>query len=203
MYNFPLLEAGEYYHIYNRGIGKQTIFRSSNNYQYFIEKALKYLHPILEIISYCLLKNHFHFFVKIKTIEEQLQFHKINNPNDDFKELIAGKQFSKLFNSYAQAFNKSYNRSGSLFEKPFKRIPVSEDDYITLLIFYIHSNPVKHGIISNFYDYPYSSYTDIIKNDMRIVNSDFALKWFGELEDFISFHKEMHDLRKIDNYLLE
>ncbi|MFC2114573.1 hypothetical protein ACFLRI_04420 [Bacteroidota bacterium] len=90
-----------------------------------------------------------------------------------------------------------------MFERPFKRIQVENDDYFTLLIFYIHSNPVKHNITSEFFEYPYSSYTEIVTRDYTIVNTDFAEEWFGGIDEFASFHQEMHDLRKIENYLLE
>jgi len=197
------LEIGNYYHIYNRGVGKQLIFRNSENYQYFLQKAKKYLHPIAEIFTYCLIPNHFHFFIKIKTIEEQNQHHFRNNLKGDFRELDASKQFSHFFNAYAQAFNKSFERKGSLFERPFKRIKVENDEYITRLIYYIHSNPIKHRITNNFYNYSYSSYSQIIEGMNDIVNSDFVIDWFSGEKEFELFHKEIHNLRIIEKYYLE
>jgi len=49
--------------------------------------------------------------------------------------------FSNLFNAYTKAINKTYERTGSLFEKPVHRKLVTTDAYFTALIAYIHRNP--------------------------------------------------------------
>lgn len=54
--------------------------------------------------------------------------------------------------------NKMYDRTGALFETPFKRIEVNNDSYFSALIAYIHRNPETHGIIDDFREYPFSSY---------------------------------------------
>jgi len=61
--------------------------------------------------------------------------------------------FSNLFNAYTKAINKNYNRSGSLFEKNFKRILIDDDSYLVQLVCYIHRNPQKHGITKDFRTY--------------------------------------------------
>ena len=63
-------EAGQYYHIYNRGNNEGTIFQEEINYKYFIKLLNKYLTPILEIYSYCLFPNHFHLVVKFKDFND-------------------------------------------------------------------------------------------------------------------------------------
>ncbi len=60
------LKPGAYYHIYNRGINGENIFKEERNYAYFLSKYTIYLNPILETYAYCLLKNHFHLLVKVK-----------------------------------------------------------------------------------------------------------------------------------------
>jgi REP element-mobilizing transposase RayT len=57
--------ATGYYHIYNRGVGKQILFEASHDFLYFLklmkEKAEEYH---IEFIAYCLMENHFHFLLK-------------------------------------------------------------------------------------------------------------------------------------------
>ena len=60
------LQPGEYYHIYNRGNNGETLFREQRNYPYFLKLYTKYIEPVAETYAYCLLKNHFHFLVRIK-----------------------------------------------------------------------------------------------------------------------------------------
>jgi REP element-mobilizing transposase RayT len=69
----PLI-PGYYYHIYNHAIGNEQVFREDKNYHFFLKKTKKYIVPVAEIYSYCLMPNHFHFLVKLKDeVELQLQ----------------------------------------------------------------------------------------------------------------------------------
>lgn len=48
----------------------------------------------------------------------------------DPEKISASHCFGNLFNAYTKAFNKIYQRTGSLFEKPFHRVPVTNDPYL-------------------------------------------------------------------------
>ena len=65
----PLLYE-PYYHIYNRGVNRENIFIEERNYVYFLGLYAKYIEPVAETFSYCLLRNHFHALVKVKSEEE-------------------------------------------------------------------------------------------------------------------------------------
>ena len=60
----------KYYHIYNHANGNENLFREQKNYEYFLEKYKQHINPIAETIAWCLMPNHFHLLVKIKTEEE-------------------------------------------------------------------------------------------------------------------------------------
>ena len=117
-YNRPLIES-EYYHIYNRGNNKENLFYSKKDYLSFLDKYSKYLNDFLDTFAYCLLPNHFHFFVRVKKDHIILEG----------KNLFTSKQFQKLFISHAHAINKQFKRKGSLFQKPFKRLPIESEPY--------------------------------------------------------------------------
>ena len=57
---------GDFYHIYNRGNNRETIFRTAENYRFFLERYVYYIEPIAATYAYCLLPNHFHLFVGIR-----------------------------------------------------------------------------------------------------------------------------------------
>ncbi len=63
-------EIGNFYHVYNRGNNKDQIFIEEDNYLYFLILIKKYLLPIADIYSYCLIQNHFHLIIKIKDEEQ-------------------------------------------------------------------------------------------------------------------------------------
>lgn len=165
------LAEGMSYHVYNRGINSCDLFNSRSNYEHFIKLLKKHLVPYLTIYAYCLMKNHFHFIVKIEC-----------HPK------LASQKFSNLFNAYAKSFNKEYKRTGSLFEKPFKRIKLNDENYLKHLILYLHTNPVKHRISDKFETYPYSSYREILNNRSDIIPSKEIIELFGDERNFKDVH---------------
>jgi putative transposase len=56
---------GGYYHIYNRGAGRQDIFREERNYVYLL-RLLKTVASECDatVVAYCLLPNHYHWLLR-------------------------------------------------------------------------------------------------------------------------------------------
>lgn len=165
-----ILQRDRFYHIFNRAVGNELLFRSEENYRFFLEKYRTFLAESVETISYCLLPNHFHFFVRV---------------ND---ETNISTQWKRLFQSYALAYNKAYKRTGTLFERPFKRKEVNQNEHISRLVRYIHQNPQKHGYINDFKDWKWSSFNEVYGQNCNRVTSTFAEDWFLSKSEFDSFH---------------
>jgi putative transposase len=150
------LQHGHYYHIYNRGNNRANLFLEERNYHHFLKLYARYVELVADTYAYCLLKNHFHVLVRIKTEAEQEQAsRRLSEPGRLRKP---SQQFGHLFNAYSKAINKAYGRTGSLFEHPFERIEVTSERYLMRLVTYIHRNPHTHGLVGDFRDWPYSSY---------------------------------------------
>jgi REP element-mobilizing transposase RayT len=184
---FTKFEAGKYYHIYNRGVDRKPIFKQKENYIYFLTRIDKYLSQVLDLYAYSLLKNHFHLMVKIKDLTDFANSTLISE--QDISKIVSDS-FKRMFQSYAMAFNKKYNRVGTLFQTPFKRSQVDSDDYFTNLILYIHSNPQKHNLIEDFRLYQWSSYLPILKNNSDILHSSEVIDWFGGKDQYQDLHDE-------------
>jgi putative transposase len=178
------LRYGLYYHIFNRGTNGEDVFTEKRNYLFFMQRYAKYIEPVAFTYAYCLLRNHFHLLVCIKTPEEQ-QTLKVSEP---FRALEPSRQFGHLFNAYAKAFNKLYGRTGSLFEHPFHRIEVETDAHFQSLVVYIHRNPQKHGFVDDFRTWPYSSYQALISRQPTRVQREAVLEWFGGLDSVLVSH---------------
>ena len=185
--NTDPLEPDTYYHIYNRGINKENIFKEDRNYSFFLERYSKFIAPVAETYSYCLLKNHFHVLICTRSESEIRTAFPIKNKLETGK--IISMQFSHLFNSYAQAVNKSFKRTGGLFETPFRRILVRDAAYRNGLVRYIHLNPKKHGFTDDFRVYPWSSYLSYRNRGQDTVERTEGLAWFGGEEGFIEYHE--------------
>jgi len=165
----------KYYHIYNRGNNRENIFIEDDNYLYFIKLLKKYLLPILDVYSYCLLPNHFHLIVKIKE-NNQLPI-----------AIRTGKTklyqpFSNMFNAYTKAINKRYTRRGSLFQEHLKRKEIIDEKYLRSLIIYVNTNPDHHGI-ANYSDYKFSSYNELISDESNLLSKNEAITLFEDIDN--------------------
>lgn len=112
-------------------------------------------------------------------------------------------QFGTLFNCYAQAFNKTNDRTGGLFENPFRRIQEEDDIYFMQLIKYLHFNPENHGIVHDFKQFKNSSYYDISTMKKSFIDKKSVLDYFGGLDEFRQFHSIELDEKNIISLLLE
>ena len=190
--------GGSYYHIYNRGINRQNIFFNDNNYRYFLKLMDQFITPYVSVLAYALMQNHFHLVIKVNNF---LKIDSIEITNDGEIGRIVSNQFRKLFIAYSMALNIQEKRTGSLFEKNFKRIEITEHEYLKYVIFYTHYNPEKHGLTNNFRQYGYSSYSAIISNKTIKIDRKTVLEIFDGREDFIHYHSVLHDDR--DEYKYE
>lgn len=188
------LQYGKYYHIFNRGNNRENIFVEERNYRYFLQLYAKHVMPIADTYAYCLLRNHFHFLVRIKTVEEQDLTGLPRKPS---------QHFSNLFNAYAKAFNKAYHRTGALFQRPFGRIEVASDAYFVYLVIYIHQNPQKHGFVEDFRTWPYSSHQALLSTKPTRLQRDDVLEWFQGLDHFEDVHRYEVDEGKIAPLILD
>ena len=147
----------------------------------------KYIEPVAETYAYCLLRNHFHLLVRIKSeeeIEETLRVFKT------LRVLSPSAQFSNFFNAYAKAINKAYGRTGSLFQHPFGRVPVINTKQFYRVVVYIHQNPQKHGFVEDFREWKYSSYDTLLSGKQTRLQRGQVMDWFGDRAGFETLHMD-------------
>ncbi|MES2734003.1 MAG: hypothetical protein V4714_19805 [Bacteroidota bacterium] len=205
------LQPETYYHIYNRGINGEQLFKETRNYRYFLDKYAQYLEPVAETYAYCLLGNHFHILIRTRTerqILENLGIIKVGSVWNaaHLKHPIAwyiSNQFSKLFNCFTQSINKAHRRTGGLFEEPFRRIPITSDIYLTRIIYYIHANPQKHGFIADFRAYAYSSYLSHLSEAKTRLSRKAVLEWFGNASEYEINHRMLLQEQELQKFIIE
>lgn len=197
------------YHVYNRAVGKEKLFLKEDNFKYFLAQYQKFILPIANTFSYCLLPNHFHFLISCKEANEieklilsnskkirgLSEFQKMDSTRKE--EVILkyiSQQFSHLFNGYTQAFNKQQDRHGGLFSRPFKRVKVTDQSHLIKLVHYIHFNPVKAGLCKTPGEWTWSSFTSIINEENTFLKSAEVVDWFENKTNFHFIHSDP-DLR--------
>ena len=171
-----IYEEGNYYHIYNRGCNKEKIFFCSENYEYLIRRMKKsHKKYSVNIIAFCLMPNHFHFLLKQES----------DVPLSDWLRV--------LFSGYTLAVNKQQNRIGTLFEgKPKKKL-IDKEEYLQHLIYYIHFNPVKAGLVYSPEKWKFSNYLECIsKRDDYPFDEMLINDLFGSKEEYQIFSENYY-----------
>lgn len=193
----------EYYHLYNRGVEKRVLFSSMNDYRRFM--ILLYLandiqdirlnnmlrstsynkllqrereDPLIAIGAFCIMPNHFHLLVTPR-IENGIS-----------------RYMLKLQTAYSMYFNIKNDRSGALFQRPFRSTHVDSDQYLKYLYSYIHLNPAKlkepqwkEGIwdqadLLKFVEsYPYSSYNAYLESFHTITDPTRFPNYFSSKKE--------------------
>ena len=179
-----------YYHIYNRGVNRENVFVEDRNYFHFMNLYAKYIEPVAETFAYCLLRNHFHVLVKIRTEEEIKTLTKTLRVFETLRVSEPSIQFSNLLNAYAKAINKAYGRSGSLFQHPFGRVRVANPTQFYRVVMYIHQNPQKHKFVNDYKEWKYSSYAVLLASSPTRLQRGTVIEWFGGCDQFTRMHED-------------
>jgi len=131
-----------YYHVMNRGRGRQKIFHDEAYYQAFLETIKEASSRFgMEVQAYCLMGNHYHLLIKTPLGNLSRCMRHVNGV-------------------YTQRYNRLKNTDGPLFRGRFKAVLVEGDAYLLQLTRYIHRNPMdmKHPLVTELAAYPWSSY---------------------------------------------
>lgn len=181
------LVTGEYYHLYNRGVEKRTIFQDKSDLLRFFQsiKEFNCVDPVgsiyehsfhkekdsgkklVEIISYCLNPNHFHLIVK--QLEE-------NGISEFMKRLSGG---------YTLYFNNRHKRSGVLFQGKFKSKHIDSDTYLQHVSVYVNLNNQVKGNPISLSKSSWDEYTD--RCDDSICNTDIIVKGHKNIKEYQKF----------------
>ncbi|HBK35099.1 MAG: hypothetical protein UU08_C0001G0027 [Candidatus Uhrbacteria bacterium GW2011_GWE2_40_58] len=204
---------GAYYHIFNRGTDKRDIFLCERDFQRFYESLYlfndrHYKHekgdlltrtcllsgheifevdrePFVSILSFCLMSNHFHLFVRQETDDGISKFMK------------------RVLQGYSRFFNKKYKRSGTLYEGRFKDVLIEKDGHLEHMPRYIHLNALdvsnlgwREGKIQDWDKaklvldyYPWSSHHTYKgeRQMLPIINENETKKLFASPTDYERF----------------
>lgn len=210
-YRKTILANNEVYHAFNRGVAKQPIFTTSQDYlratnllDYYrfskpqfcfshfsrlprIQKDLIWeklqtdAKNLVDIISYCFMPNHFHLLLKQLT-------------ENGISLFMANFQ-----NAYARFFNSKNHRDGPLFQSVFKAVRIEDNNQLLHVNRYMHLNPVSSYLIEKeeLANYPWSSYPQYIGSVPKsFVKSDLVLDQFRNIEAYKKFVFDQADYQR-------
>ena len=193
------METDGIYHIYSRAVGQEKLFKCEDNYRYFLTKYKLHIPPVADTFAWCLLPNHFHFLVKVKSIDAIKSYYlAVKGRNNFSAEVVSDfimERFSNWLNSYTKGFNKVYERKGSLFIDYMRRVRVHGDGQFSATIFYIHKNPVHHGLVKEVEDWKWSSYKSFFSKGETCLQREKVLDMFQSIDGFAAFHRQAIHLK--------
>lgn len=214
-----VFEINEFYHVFNRSNGGEQIFHLKNDINrtlellsfYKFEQRLRYSYfrrlnekekeeyikrnsnkkPIVEILAYALMPNHFHLLLK-------------ENRNKGIQTFLSNFQ-----NSFARFINIKTKRNGALFQRPFKATHIDSEEVLLHISRYIHLNPVT-AFLMEFKDLKVSNITSFpiyVNNDESFLNVDLIVHLAGSNSKYEIFVENQVDyqrkLAKIKHLLLD
>ncbi|MBU0998688.1 transposase [Patescibacteria group bacterium] len=201
------IAPGEYYHVLNRGTRKQVIFHDTNDWFRFLFIILYFQSPVtfpninrlskglvqpsvlnidkeiinkivkdcyVELVSFCLMQNHFHLILK----EE--------------KEGGIAQYMQRILNGYTKYYNTKYQKSGHLFQGPYKAVHIKDNTQLLHVSAYIHRNPREIAVWANKENkYTYSSYQDFVNENRwgKLLALDIVLEQFKDKNEYHDFVK--------------
>lgn len=182
-----------FYHVYNRGVNKRRIFMDDVDYAVFLNLLKRYLSDDqaqdvkgreyislqndVELVSFCLMPNHFHLLLYLHTPTGITQL------------------LRNVTTSYSVYFNKRHGRVGHLFQERFKASMIDNEGYLHHISRYIHLNPV------GFRTWEYSSLPYYLgTKSASWVKPERILELFKNREEYNAF---VNDYAANDNMLEE
>lgn len=212
-----MLITGEIYHVFNKTVASEQVFVPKRNFLraldsvsfYRFPQKLKYSRfkvlsqeakeeylkisegakPLVEILAYAFMPNHYHFLL------QQLSDKGVSTFISNFQ------------NSFAKYINLKEGREGSLFKRPFKSKRITADEELVHVSRYIHLNPVTSYLIEfkDLENYDHTSYSFYLgKKKPGLISIDKILQIFKSPEryekfifDQVDYHRKLSQIKHL------
>lgn len=123
---------GALHHIIARGIGRRKIFDDDADRNAFLERFGAILKDTdTACFAWALIPNHFHLLLRTGQVP-------------------VATVMRRLLTGYAMSYNRRHRRSGHLFQNRYKSTLCQEEPYFLELVRYIHLNPLRAKVISDW-----------------------------------------------------
>jgi putative transposase len=217
----PTLTNGEYYHVYNRGVEKRSIFQDEDDFARFLQSLIEFntLEPIgslyensfqkklqlgrsasklsdrlVDIVCYCLNSNHYHCILR------QL----VDGGISTFMHRVGG--------GFTKHFNIKYKRTGVLFEGKFKAVHIESNTQLLHTSAYVNLNNKVHRLGRSASKVSKSSWDEYVgRGAEEMCEKNIILRQFKGKAEYKSFATDsLKDIldnkvrrRELQNLLIE
>jgi putative transposase len=139
-------------HLIQRGNNRQACFFHEQDYLFYLEWLEEYAQTSeCKIHAYVLMTNHVHLLITPESTGS------------------AGDLMKRLGQRYVQYINRTYRRSGTLWEGRFRSCMTGEESYVLGCYRYIELNPVRAGVVEHPSEYRWSSYRANAQHEANVL----------------------------------
>ncbi len=200
---------GEFYHVFNRGTDKRVIFPERYDFQRFfqgmelfnvidpigsiyensfrknpqlgnsvskltkLKSETKHSQKLVKFICYCLNPNHYHFILQ-QLVDRGIE-----------------KFMHRLGVGFTKYFNQKYQRSGVLFQGPFKAIHIDSNEYLLHLSAYVNLNYKVHRLGNSVSKSSWDEYVGMLReNEKGFCERDIILCQFNTIPEYKEFAED-------------
>jgi putative transposase len=171
---------GFFYHVLNRGNGKQTIFHKDKDFEVFLElmKKAKEMFPV-NIFAYCLMPNHYHFLVSPPCAKNL-------------------SKWAHWFTSvHAVRYHHHHQTSGHIWQGRFKNFLVQGDDHFISVLRYVEGNPVRASLVNSALEWLWSSHRYRYGPQTSSLIDQLSLPLPQNWGEFVNQTMKPHELKDI------
>ena len=188
----PRMRFEKLYHVFNRGLDRRSIFSEEGHYQTFFDLYARHVHPVANTYAYCLLPNHFHLMVRIKSFSELVaSVPGIESLGEKTLSGIPSQAFTSFFSAYSRALHQQPGQTANLFQHLYGCIPLPDNRQYLNVILFIHQNPQRHGVCADFREWRHSSYQVLLGDEPTFLDRDSVMDWFGKPSTYEAVHTMM------------
>ncbi len=174
--------GGLFYHVINRGVGRQTLFHKDEDYAAFERVMAEAWHHVpIRILSYCLMPNHWHFAVWPRTDDELTQF------------------FRWMTHTHTQRWHAHYHTSGTghLYQGRFKSFVVQDGVHLLLVLRYIERNGLRANLVSRAEQWTWCSLWRRVHQRGLTILSDWPVQTPADWVEFVNEPQSQSELEAL------
>jgi len=199
--------ADQFYYLNFLSIDGLLLFRTSQHRKVFIKNCHLFLHPFATFWAYSFLPNQAHLVIKCKEdhlIKEELSWIPyrdrtrsmlsfIKESSSELFNSMMERQVNRMLVSYVNSYNYMEERKGGLFQKPFRRIWLSDMEALKEAVLFVHTCAQKEGVVLDYRAHPYHSHDEIVRKSSALVDTQSVMLLFESPETYRLAHLKYAD----------
>lgn len=134
------IRSGHYYHVMNRGNGRQTVFHQADDYRAFLGFLGEAQQRVrMGVLAVCLMPNHFHMVLRPTRAGD------------------LGRWMHWVMTKQVMRHRRVHQTVGHIWQGRFKPFEIRSDGYLLSVMRYVERNALRAGLVNSAEQWPWGS----------------------------------------------